>query len=70
MKLELETTIPEIEFANFLLDIAYREAVRSTEIQKRYNIRPGELDQADDFRKKLVAAYFAAIDKLPHPCAE
>jgi hypothetical protein len=70
MKLEIQAPITEIELANFLLEIAYREAIQSTVIQKQYNIRPEQLVEAEKFRVKLVEAYLSTADKNTVLCAE
>ena len=69
MKLEINATIPEIEFANFLLGLAYKETKNNTFIQAHYNIRPEQIEEAEKFREKLVNAYLQSAEKLSEPCA-
>jgi hypothetical protein len=57
-------TISEVELANWLLKIAFEEAKTSPDIQNFYNVTPAQLEQVEQFRKKLVEAYLQTAGRL------
>lgn len=71
MKIEITTSVENVEMANFLLGQAYQDALKNKDWQKHFKVTPKQLQKAETFRKALLRGFLKERNeeraKVPRP---